>query len=62
MVVGVVVGLQSPLMAPLLVAELLGDYTLVPALVVVAMAAYGADRAIDVVRVGPSAKVRDEDA
>lgn len=62
MVVGVVVGLRSPLMAPLLVAELLGDYTLVPALVVIALAAYGADRVIDVVVTGPPEKVRDEDA
>jgi len=62
LVVGVVVGLRSPLMAPLLVAELLGDYTLVPALAVVAVAAYGGDRLIDVVRTGPSGKVRDEDA
>ena len=50
MVAGVAIGLRSPLMAPFLVAELLGDYTLVPALGVVALTAHLIDRAID--RVG----------
>lgn len=63
MVVGVAVGLRSPIMAPLLVAELLGDYTLVPALAVVALAAYAIDRLVDLVtRSRPSDKVHDEDA
>jgi len=45
------------------VAELLGDYTLVPALAVVALAAYAIDRLVDLVtRSRPSDKVHDEDA
>lgn len=72
MVVGIAVGLRSPIMAPLLVAELLGDYTLIPALAVVALAAAGIDRLLDLAATGvdrlahraatePATRVRDED-
>lgn len=61
MVVGIVVGLRSPLTAPLLVAELLGDYTLIPALALVALVAHGTDRLVDVIITPAPERVRDED-
>ena len=66
MAVGVAVGLRSPLMAVVLLPEMLGDYTLVPVTAVVVGAAVLLDRGLDwaVVKIGarvPSG-VYDEDA
>ena len=66
MAIGVAVGLRSPLMAIFLVPEMLGDYTLVPAIGIVVALAVGLDRGLDwvVVRAGQRvpAGVYDEDA
>jgi CIC family chloride channel protein len=66
MAIGVAVGLRSPLMAVFLVPELLGDYTLVPAIGLVVALAVGLDRGLDrlVVRAGQRVPrgVYDEDA
>jgi CIC family chloride channel protein len=66
MAIGVAVGLRSPLMAIFLVPEMLGDYTLVPAIGIVVALAVGLDRGLDwvVVRAGQRVPVGvyDEDA
>lgn len=65
MAVGVTVGLRSPLVAAVLVPEMLGDYLLVPAIGVVVIVALLLDRGLDIVlrQVGAMlpAKVYDED-
>ncbi len=64
--VGVAVGVRAPLVAIVLIPEMLGDYWLVPAVAVVVAVAVAVDRAIDaaVVRVGAMLPtgVYDEDA
>lgn len=66
MAVGVTVGLRSPLVAAVLVPEMLGDYLLVPAIACVVAAAVALDRGLDALlrRVGAMLPVRvyDEDA
>ncbi|MEP6299939.1 MAG: chloride channel protein, partial [Ilumatobacter sp.] len=47
MAVGVTVGLRSPLMAIVLVPELVGDYTMLPVIAVVVAAAVLVDRGVD---------------
>lgn len=62
LVVGVAIGLRSPVMAPFLVAELLGDYTLLPALAVVAAVAFLFDRSFDIIvqHFGADTEILDE--
>lgn len=66
MVVAVAVGLRAPLMAPVLIAEMTGDYAVLPALAVVAAAAFGFDRLVDLGISRPTRsrleQVHDEDA
>ena len=66
MAVGVAVGLRSPFMAAVLLPEMLGDYTLVPAIAGIVAVAVLADRGIDylVRRFGEQVPtgVHDEDA
>lgn len=47
MAVGVAVGLRSPLLAIVLIPELVGDYTMLPVIVVVVIAATLFDRGVD---------------
>jgi H+/Cl- antiporter ClcA len=66
MAIGVAVGLRSPLMAVFLLPEMLGDYTLVPAIAVVVGVAVALDRGLDRVVVWAGQRVPvgvyDEDA
>ncbi len=47
MAIGVAVGLRSPLMAVVLVPELAGDYTLLPLIAAVVVAAFAVDAGVD---------------
>ena len=66
MAVGLTVGLRSPIVAIVLVPELLGDYRLVPAIAVVVAVAWLLDRGLDRIAVGLGERlprgVHDEDA
>lgn len=66
MAIGVAVGLRSPFVAVFLLPELLGDYSLVPAIAVVVALAMLVDRGVDhgIARYGRAvpAQVYDEDA
>ena len=66
MAVGLTVGLRSPIGAVFLIAELVGDYRLVPILAMIVAPAWLFDRALDRLDVGLGArlpdKVYDEDA
>ena len=66
MAVGVAVGLRSPMMAVMLLPEMLGDYTLVPAIGLIVAIAVVVDRCVDrlVRRLGERLPtgIHDEDA
>ena len=66
MAVGVAVGLRSPMMAVMLLPEMLGDYTLVPAIALIVAIAVVVDRCVDrlVRRLGERLPtgIHDEDA